>query len=220
MRSFGGKCQIAPLASDDLRPDRSAVHRRGVCCGKLGDGAEGQNRTADTVIFSHVLYQLSYLGTPDKTFDHSTRLLTRSAGCRDALASGQAHREREFRARQVQHATCASLTVGGETPQIRATDQDRARAERERSKHVGAAADAAVDRIHVGRGGRGSRRSRRGQRVEKGQTRSLANFGTPEPAYAFAIAAGRWTGNRAGAARKRWNGKWQSCLRRKLRNRL
>ena len=26
-------------------------------------GAEGQNRTGDTVIFSHVLYQLSYLGT-------------------------------------------------------------------------------------------------------------------------------------------------------------
>ena len=26
-------------------------------------GAEGQNRTADTMIFSHVLYQLSYLGT-------------------------------------------------------------------------------------------------------------------------------------------------------------
>jgi hypothetical protein len=26
------------------------------------DGAESQNRTGDTVIFSHVLYQLSYLG--------------------------------------------------------------------------------------------------------------------------------------------------------------
>ena len=26
-------------------------------------GGQGQNRTADTVIFSHVLYQLSYLGT-------------------------------------------------------------------------------------------------------------------------------------------------------------
>jgi hypothetical protein len=26
-------------------------------------GAQGQNRTADTVIFSHVLYQLSYLGS-------------------------------------------------------------------------------------------------------------------------------------------------------------
>ncbi len=25
-------------------------------------GAEGQNRTADTMIFSHVLYRLSYLG--------------------------------------------------------------------------------------------------------------------------------------------------------------
>jgi hypothetical protein len=27
-----------------------------------GDGAQGRNRTTDTVIFSHVLYQLSYLG--------------------------------------------------------------------------------------------------------------------------------------------------------------
>src|SRR5690606_26435896 len=27
------------------------------------DGAEGQNRTADTTIFSRMLYQLSYLGT-------------------------------------------------------------------------------------------------------------------------------------------------------------
>jgi hypothetical protein len=26
------------------------------------DGAQGRNRTTDTVIFSHVLYQLSYLG--------------------------------------------------------------------------------------------------------------------------------------------------------------
>ena len=30
---------------------------------RMEGGAEGQNRTADTVIFSHVLYQLSYLGT-------------------------------------------------------------------------------------------------------------------------------------------------------------
>ena len=29
------------------------------------DGAQGRNRTADTVIFSHVLYQLSYLGSRD-----------------------------------------------------------------------------------------------------------------------------------------------------------
>ncbi len=27
-----------------------------------GTGAQGRNRTTDTVIFSHVLYQLSYLG--------------------------------------------------------------------------------------------------------------------------------------------------------------
>jgi hypothetical protein len=29
----------------------------------LGNGAQGRNRTTDTVIFSHVLYQLSYLGS-------------------------------------------------------------------------------------------------------------------------------------------------------------
>jgi hypothetical protein len=28
----------------------------------FGNGAQGRNRTTDTVIFSHVLYQLSYLG--------------------------------------------------------------------------------------------------------------------------------------------------------------
>ncbi len=30
--------------------------------GTSGRGAQGRNRTTDTVIFSHVLYQLSYLG--------------------------------------------------------------------------------------------------------------------------------------------------------------
>ena len=30
--------------------------------GLEGAGAQGRNRTTDTVIFSHVLYQLSYLG--------------------------------------------------------------------------------------------------------------------------------------------------------------
>ncbi len=29
---------------------------------RIGSGAQGRNRTTDTVIFSHVLYQLSYLG--------------------------------------------------------------------------------------------------------------------------------------------------------------
>jgi hypothetical protein len=28
----------------------------------MKDGAQGRDRTTDTVIFSHVLYQLSYLG--------------------------------------------------------------------------------------------------------------------------------------------------------------
>ena len=32
----------------------------------MRNGAQGRNRTTDTVIFSHVLYQLSYLGAgPD-----------------------------------------------------------------------------------------------------------------------------------------------------------
>ena len=39
----------------------------------MGDGAQGRDRTADTVIFSHVLYQLSYLGV-----SHQGRLASRS----------------------------------------------------------------------------------------------------------------------------------------------
>ena len=31
------------------------------------DGAQGRDRTTDTVIFSHVLYQLSYLGIRGRT---------------------------------------------------------------------------------------------------------------------------------------------------------
>jgi hypothetical protein len=42
---------------------RDSARRR---LGKRGRGAQGRNRTTDTVIFSHVLYQLSYLGAvPD-----------------------------------------------------------------------------------------------------------------------------------------------------------
>jgi hypothetical protein len=31
-----------------------------------GIGGQGRNRTADTVIFSHLLYQLSYLAAGDR----------------------------------------------------------------------------------------------------------------------------------------------------------
>ena len=34
-------------------------------------GAQGRNRTTDTVIFSHVLYQLSYLGAVRRTWRKS-----------------------------------------------------------------------------------------------------------------------------------------------------
>lgn len=38
------------------------MHRWFPTIERLGDGAQGRDRTTDTVIFSHVLYQLSYLG--------------------------------------------------------------------------------------------------------------------------------------------------------------
>lgn len=44
-------------------PDRlAAVDHLWARIGKKANGAWGRNRTADTVIFSHVLYQLSYPG--------------------------------------------------------------------------------------------------------------------------------------------------------------
>ena len=53
-----------PCAPEHTRAQR-ANHRPSskLLMEKILNGAEGQNRTADTVIFSHVLYQLSYLGT-------------------------------------------------------------------------------------------------------------------------------------------------------------
>jgi hypothetical protein len=49
-------------ARDGLDPSDELYERRGGDV--LGSGgAEGQNRTADTTIFSRMLYQLSYLGT-------------------------------------------------------------------------------------------------------------------------------------------------------------
>ncbi len=43
------------------KTDQKALSKHGVSSLKIG--AEGQTRTADTCIFSAVLYQLSYLGT-------------------------------------------------------------------------------------------------------------------------------------------------------------
>ena len=37
------------------------------------NGAQGRDRTTDTVIFSHVLYQLSYLGSRDRAGRPSKR---------------------------------------------------------------------------------------------------------------------------------------------------
>ena len=40
----------------------------------FGGGAQGRNRTTDTVIFSHVLYQLSYLGLSSSSISASPKL--------------------------------------------------------------------------------------------------------------------------------------------------
>ena len=51
------------------------ISTAGQICTKLdvSDGAQGRNRTTDTVIFSHVLYQLSYLGSRDRAGRPSKR---------------------------------------------------------------------------------------------------------------------------------------------------
>ena len=46
------KVGSAPVANQSIKP-----------LSLVNCGAQGRNRTTDTVIFSHVLYQLSYLGS-------------------------------------------------------------------------------------------------------------------------------------------------------------
>ena len=45
--------------------------------GKWLDGGEGQNRTADTTIFSRMLYQLSYLATPESGAQNRPAIIAR-----------------------------------------------------------------------------------------------------------------------------------------------
>ena len=63
----GSASEPAERSGDGRGPrERRRWGVRGGEAPRIITGAEGQNRTADTVIFSHVLYQLSYLG-PVKT---------------------------------------------------------------------------------------------------------------------------------------------------------
>src|SRR3970282_2298572 len=55
-------------------------------------GAESQNRTGDTVIFSHVLYQLSYLSTLPEAF-RTRRVTSRRPGALRILAQRRAARQ-------------------------------------------------------------------------------------------------------------------------------
>ncbi len=60
---FGPRVGVDPvwILSGDPKTSVHLDKCSGIQC--FSGGAEGQNRTADTMIFSHVLYRLSYLGT-------------------------------------------------------------------------------------------------------------------------------------------------------------
>ena len=65
-------------------PQGNQCHRRAkrlrMFWGNPGGGAQGRNRTTDTVIFSHVLYQLSYLGARNRPSGRARRRLYRGSG--------------------------------------------------------------------------------------------------------------------------------------------
>ena len=50
-----------PESSEEQHGRWNGMRTEGMSC-----GAEGQNRTADTEIFSLLLYRLSYLGSPQR----------------------------------------------------------------------------------------------------------------------------------------------------------
>ena len=69
------------------RPGRSfravTTNSEWFVCGFLGIGAQGRDRTTDTVIFSHVLYQLSYLGAEHRR----TAGLVKARGYRGSISA-------------------------------------------------------------------------------------------------------------------------------------
>src|SRR6266542_3233749 len=61
VRSGSWSCEATPPTKQPLRWADSRLNQRHADRNKIL-GAQGRDRTTDTVIFSHVLYQLSYLG--------------------------------------------------------------------------------------------------------------------------------------------------------------
>ena len=63
--------------------------------GQSGDGAQGRNRTTDTAIFSRMLYQLSYLGSPHVDAHADRGLIGRwTAACPVRPRAGRGRRSR------------------------------------------------------------------------------------------------------------------------------
>jgi hypothetical protein len=61
-RSFEDTSRRGAAVTHGARDGACSVRHHLATFRKLEGGAQGRNRTTDTVIFSHVLYQLSYLG--------------------------------------------------------------------------------------------------------------------------------------------------------------
>ena len=82
LRDAGRKVGQAVAGTNAGTIDGSTAPSAKADCVKLlrFKGGEGQNRTVDTVIFSHVLYQLSYLATGGIWRPGETPIIARDSG--------------------------------------------------------------------------------------------------------------------------------------------
>ena len=92
-------------------------------------GAQGRNRTTDTVIFSHVLYQLSYLGAGGQAAETASRgpvYRDRRRGCPASRAIGAGRRIHGFpRAGEPNSRSRATCRAEGPTASGRSTGASR-----------------------------------------------------------------------------------------------
>ena len=77
---------------------------------EMGNGAQGRDRTTDTMIFSHVLYQLSYLGIAAATVAKVETWDRRAVG--ERAYGGQGHAWQEGNQSSSSRATSSGAAGG------------------------------------------------------------------------------------------------------------
>ena len=108
-------------------------------------GQRAEPRTSERVVDLNPGHGVVSLTSTAVRVNSTSGLHERSIDVVQCRASGKGHRELQLVAEHREHTRDARFAVSGKPPQIRAADQDRASAERDRLQHVDSTTHASIN---------------------------------------------------------------------------